>query len=372
MTRRLATAAAALLAAACGDRSRPAAAAPTAAAGAPTAAPALAPPGARLVAPERVRYASRVASTGTLKARQAAPLAMRVGGTLVRVAVKRGQEVREGALLASLDDALALAARRQAEAAVAAARAQLSLADDALARVKRIRDEEGVSEAQLFEARSRRELAAAGLAGAEAQLEQARVQLAYHQLRAPFAGVVTRVPDGLGVTVAPGTPLVSLASTRDLYLDTTVTQAEAAGVRVGQKVKVSVPATGARTADAIVQAVVPAADAETNRVPVEIAVPNGDGRFLANAFARAELPVSAERDAWRVPSAALVQRGGGHAVWVAAADGKARALPVHLLSEERDDAVVAPEAGAWPDGLKVVEDPPIGIAEGTVLAEAGR
>ncbi|HET7825030.1 MAG TPA: efflux RND transporter periplasmic adaptor subunit [Anaeromyxobacter sp.] len=369
MPRRLALLSAVLATLSCGDRARaPApAGAPSPGAAAPTA-----PPPARLVEPERVRHASRTTVTGTLKARQSAPLAMSVPGTLLRVPVRRGEEVREGALLASLDDAAAAAARKQAQAAVAAAKAQLALADDALARAKRIRDEEGVSEAQLFEARARRDGAAAGLAAAEAQLEQATVQLAHHHLHAPFAGVVTRVPDGVGITVAPGVPVVSLASTRQLVLDTTLTQAEAAEVRPGAKAIVTVPATGARIADATVQVVVPAVDPDTNRVPIEIAVPNADGRFLPNAFARAELAGAGERDAWRVPSAALVERAGGHAVWVAAADGKARALPVRLLAEERDAAIVRPEEGSWPAGLKVVEAPPLGIVEGTAVAEAGR
>ncbi|HEY6101408.1 MAG TPA: efflux RND transporter periplasmic adaptor subunit [Anaeromyxobacter sp.] len=368
MTRSLAVPAAALLAAACGgDRGRPPAPAPAPAAAAPAQ-----PATSRLVAPERVRHASRIATTGTLKARQSAPLAMSAAGTLLRVAVKRGQEVREGALLASLDDAAAAAGRRQAEAAVAAARAQLALAEDALARVKRIRDEEGVSEAQLVEARSRRDLAVAGLAGAEAQLEQAKVLLAHHHLHAPFAGVVTRVPDGVGITVAPGVPVVSLASTRQLVLETSLTQAEAAEVRRGAKVVVTVPATGAHTAEATVEVVVPSVDTETNRVPVEIAVPNADGRFLANAFARAEVSGRVERDAWRIPAAALVQRSGGYAVWVTGPDAKARTLPVRLLAEARDLAVVAPDEGGWPDGLRVVEAPPLGISEGALLAEAGR
>lgn len=369
MTRHLALPLAALLAAACGRRDAPPPAAGPAAPAAPAGEHAAS---AHLVAPERIRYASRIAATGTLKARQVAPLAMSVPGTLLRVPVKRGQEVREGTLLASLDEAAAAAARRQAEAAVAAGKAQLALAEDALARMKRIRDEEGVSEAQLFEARSRRDLAAASLAAAEAQLEQAAVQLAHHRLYAPFPGVVTRVPDGVGITVAPGTPLVSLASTRQLVLETSLTQADAAELRRGAKVAVTVPATGARTADATLEVIVPAVDPDTNRVPVEIAVPNADGRFLPNAFARAELPTGAEREAWRVPAAALVQRSGGHAVWAAGTDGKARALPVRLLAEEHDLAVVRPEDGAWPDGLRVVEAPPLGIAEGTVLAEAGR
>jgi RND family efflux transporter MFP subunit len=366
-SRSLLTAALALLACARGPATSAAASPSTAQS---TAAPSKpAPAATRLVAPERVRYQPRVIVTGTLVARQTAPLGPSVGGTLLRVAVKRGQEVRQGALLLSLDDGAALAARRQAEAGVAAGRAQLSLAEDALARVERIRHEEGASEAQVFQARSQRDLAQAQLAAAEAQLDLARVNLSHHHLIAPFPGVVTRIPDGVGVTVAAGTPLVAIATTRQLVLQTSLTQEDAAGLSPGANATVSVASTGAHSSDAVVSVVVPAVDPATNRVPVEIDVPNADGRFLANAFARAELIGAAARDAWRVPAAALVQRGGGYAVWVAGPDGAAQALPVRKLGEEGASAIVQPEAGTWPAGLRVVEAPPIGIAEGTPLAE---
>jgi multidrug efflux pump subunit AcrA (membrane-fusion protein) len=137
-------------------------------------------------------------------------------------------------------------------------------------------------------------------------------------------------------------------------------------------VQVTVPATGARSADARVAVIVPAVDAATNRVPIEVNVPNDEGRFLANAFARAELARGEERAAFRVPAAALVQHEGGHGVWVAGPDGRARALPVRLLAEDGDAAIVAPAEGGWPRGVRVVETPPLGIAPGAVLAEARR
>ena len=333
------------------------------------AAPGAAPAATRLVAPQFIRHAPAVTVTGTLVARQSAPLGPSVGGTLIRIAVKRGQDVKQGALLLSLDDASALATVRQAEAGVAAARAQLALSQDTLGRFERLRLEEGASEAQLFQARSQRDLAAAQLAVAEAQLEMARVNLAHHHLSAPFTGVVTRIPEGVGITVGPGAPLVAMATTRELLLQTTVTQEDAAELRPGARVTVTVAATGARTSQAVVSVVVPAVDVATGRVPIEIDVPNADGRFLANAFARADLPARAPRDAWRVPAAALVQRAGGYAVWVAGEDARARALPVRLLEEDAASALVETEGGVWPAGLKVLEAPPIGVAEGTPLVE---
>jgi multidrug efflux pump subunit AcrA (membrane-fusion protein) len=165
---------------------------------------------------------------------------------------------------------------------------------------------------------------------------------------------------------------VTLVSTRALVLETTLTQEEAAELRAGARAEVTVPASGARTSDAVISVVVPAVDAATNRVPVEVTVPNPDGRFLPGAFARVELPRGAERSAFRVPAAALVQRAAGYAVWVAGADARARPLPVRLLAEEGDAAIVLPDGGGWPAGLRVVQEPPLGIADGAAVAEVGR
>lgn len=326
--------------------------------------------GVRLSTPEKVRFVPQVVASGNLEARSAALLAFAVPGTLRQVLVRRGQQVAEGAPLGRLDADLARAAVAQAEAGVHAAEAQARLAQDAFERATVIHRQEGVSEAQLVQAEAQRDLARAQARGAAAQLEQARVNLARHTLRAPFAGVVTRVPDGPGVTVGAGVPLFALESTRWLTLRTSLTQEEAAGVRPGTEVAVVVPATGARTAGAAVQVVVPSIESATGRVPVEVAVPNGDGRFLAHASARATFPAGAPRDAWRVPAASLVQREGAFAVWAVGRDGAARALPVRVFEQQAETALVDPGSGGWPPGLRVVETPPIGLAEGMELAEA--
>lgn len=370
-----ALAALALAVSACrGGASRPAA--PSPAPGAPAAdgaALASPPAAAHLVAPAKIRYAPRVVATGTLKAREQAALAMSVPGTLARIAVRRGQEVREGSLLLALDDGAATAARQQAEAAVAAAKVQLDLAEDALRRFSEIGREGGASDSQLVEVRAKRDLARAQLAVAEARLAEARVTLDHHVLRAPFAGVVTRVPDGPGIAVSPGVPLVTLVATRPLVLETSLAQDEAAEVRAGDRATVRVAATGARADAAVVSVVVAAVDPQTNRVPVELAIPNADGRLLPNAFARAELARGAERDAWRIPAGALVQREDGYVAWTAGPDGRARTLPVRVLGEDGDAAVVAPaQGGPWPDGVRALDAAPLGLAEGAAVVEAAR
>ena len=134
--------------------------------------------------------------------------------------------------------------------------------------------------------------------------------------------------------------------------------------------EVSVPATGARSSGATVSAVVPSVDGGTSRVPVEIDVPNGDGRFLPHAFARVRLASGRARDALRVPAAAVFQREGAFALWIAGADGKAAALPVRVLAQGADAAVVEVDPPGLPRGARVVALPPLGLVEGQLLAEA--
>jgi len=117
-----------------------------------------------------------------------------------------------------------------------------------------------------------------------------------------------------------------------------------------------------------VRLVVPSVDPATNRVPVETAVPNADRRLMAHAFARAILPSSGERAAFRVRQAALTQDQGAFSVWMAGADGRVMAVRVELLAQpENDFAWVDPGPDGFPAGARVVDTPPLGIAPGMQL-----
>jgi RND family efflux transporter MFP subunit len=322
----------------------------------------------RLSLPEKTRFSSDVLATGTLKPAQSASLAMPVPGTLARVLVRRGQHVRAGAPLAVLDSAAVRASLAQAEAGIGAAQAQLALADDALGRVKALWERGSIPEAQYIQTKGQRDLAAAQLGAAQAGRAQARVLLGQHTLVAPFSGVVIRVPDGTGMAVGPQAPLFVLEDTSSLVLETSLTQEQIAVLPKDATVSVVVPATGARVDGATVRLVVPSVDPATNRVPVEIAVPNPRERLLAHAFARAILPGGDERAAFRVAQAALTQDQGAFSLWMVGTDGRVMAVRVELLAQPDDaTALVDPGPSGFPTGARVVDTPPLGITVGMSL-----
>lgn len=330
-------------------------------------------PAPTLSLPEKIRLLPEILATGSLKPERAARLTAAVPGILARLFVKRGDEVKSGAPLAALEASGARAALAQAEANVLAARAQLALAADTLARINGLSKEGAISTAQVVQSESQHELAAAQLQAAIAQRTQARVSLEKHVLTAPFAGVIVLAPDAVGGPVGPESPLFVLEDMHRLILETSLTQEEAAEIRKGTKADVLVTATGARVSDAVVQLIVPSVEQATNRVPLEIAVPNPEGRLLPHAFARAVLPAMRERDAYRVPQAALTQDNGSFSLWMVSREGKVVTVGVRVLANRQDGtAVVDAGAGGFPEGARVIDSPPVGLTVGAKFPEGTR
>ena len=119
---------------------------------------------------------------------------------------------------------------------------------------------------------------------------------------APFAGVVTKAPTGIGGVVAAGVPLVHIEDNARFRLSATVGEEDVPLVAVGAKVHVLYRE---KMAEGKVVAIVPSLDQGTRRAPVEIEVPNPEGSgLLAWAFVKGRIYGGSEVDAVKLPAAA--------------------------------------------------------------------
>src|SRR3954469_5196045 len=224
--------------------------------------------------PERVTVVSGQAATwlpmveldGTLAAEQSASLGFKVPGKIGSLKVKVGDQVRAGALLATLDATEAGAQAAASAAQVRAAEAQLALAQDGERRTQAMVQSGSFSKASGVQSTQQRALALAQLDAAKAQASLARVSLGNHTLTAPFAGTVTRVPDGIGEVVGPGAPLFEIVNTKVLKLSTTVSEHDANLLNVGTPIELALE--NGKAAGRI-SAVLGTVDQQTRRVPVE-------------------------------------------------------------------------------------------------------
>lgn len=148
-----------------------------------------------------------------------------VSGVLMQIAVEEGEQVREGQLLAVMDNRIPRAELRVAEAIarraaqVTKAERELQLAENLLARLLSVADRRAVSELEVDQARADRDKAQALLdqareqqAEAAANLDLARTRLEAHNIRAPFSGRILDVRAEVGQTVRSDDTLMTLVN----------------------------------------------------------------------------------------------------------------------------------------------------------------
>ncbi len=289
----------------------------------------------RTVRPAPMKWTPRVDLTGTLKPWRDADIGFETSGRLVRVGASVGDKVKAGEVLAVLDASRAVAQVGQAESQVAAARASLALAEDTLARNEALAASKSIPEAQAEQARQQARLAKAQLEGALAGTRLATSGAGLHQIAAPFAGIVTKAPTGIGSVVNAGVPLIHVEDTSRFRLSATVSEENVSLVRVGAPVKILYRE---RVYDGKVIAVVPSLDQATRRAPVEIEVPNSSPDLLAWSFVRARIGGSGIVDAFRLP--ALARRPGSQDEVVKVQDGRAKVVKATFNVDEDGSLVV--------------------------------
>jgi RND family efflux transporter MFP subunit len=166
------------------------------------------------------------------------PVASQVPGRVVSVAVKEGQRIAAGELVASVDDAPSRDALHQAEATVALARAGEVNAELTLKRTQELVQRGIAARQELDDAVARAETAKANAAAAAASADLARRTLGRVSVRSPLGGVVTRVWRGSGALVdgSAATPIIQLAAVQGAEFVADATQRELARIEPGQAV----------------------------------------------------------------------------------------------------------------------------------------
>jgi multidrug resistance efflux pump len=124
------------------------------------------------------------------------------------------------------------------DASVRASAANLAIAEDALKRTETLAASRSIPEAQVEQARQQVALARAQLEAARADAQFARAGAGQNAIFAPFAGVVTRAPTAAGGVVQPGAALVHVEDLSRLRLSATVGEDDATLVSVGAPVTV--------------------------------------------------------------------------------------------------------------------------------------
>jgi RND family efflux transporter MFP subunit len=298
--------------------------------------------------------------TGSLAAEHEVGIAPRTSGRLISVQVNLGDPVRQGQVLARLDDGDLQARLSQAHAALASAQATLRQRQIDQANLSRqaARDEDllhhdfiarqdyETSRAKADSAAAMVSLSRADIARQRAVVGEAQAALAQAVLVAPMAGTVSARHLDAGAMATPGSPVVSLVAPGALKVVIAVPETVLPKLKRHDTATVRVDAWPDQTFTAAIRRVAPIVSAETRTGQVELKVTDPGGKLRPGMFARVALPLERRRAVPVVPLAAVVSRDGAAGVFVTAA-GKARFVPVTtgLTAGDRTELRTGPAPG---------------------------
>lgn len=300
------------------------------------------PPPTVLVMPAASRPVDIVRTwTGVLDGSQNVDVRPRVSGYLRTLEYKEGTAVAKGALLFTIDARPFEAELQQAEANLLMAIAQQTKAEQDERRYRPLAASRAISQEELEHAIQSREAAVANVKAATAVVEQAKLNLAYTEIRSEIDGIAGIANRGVGdlvgasdskplATVSTVDPIkVSFQISEQGYLDA-MRQLEAAGLPLSSLPEFPLGLTlsdGSRHPEpGKVVILGREADPQTGTFAVVAHFPNPNNKLRPGQFARVDA-VIATRESVVIPQRAVSEVQGAHQV-VVVAEGKAEIRPV--------------------------------------------
>jgi RND family efflux transporter MFP subunit len=328
-------------------------------------------------------------ATGYVVAQRKAAVASKATGRLEWLGVREGSVVKEGEVLARLENKDVIAAQQQAQANVGVARANLEQsmaefrdAERALARSRDLLDKNFVSAAAHDAVIARHEKAKAAISGfkaaigaAEASVRSAQVAVEQTLIRAPFDGVVLTKNANVGDVITPFSSalgsqaaVVTMADMTTLEVEADVSESNLSKVKPQQPCEIQLDALPEARFRGTVLRLVPTVDRSKATVLAKIQFVDKDARILPEmsakvAFLGQEMPESERTPRVVLQPFAVVERNGGRVVYVVK-EGKA--VETSVVTGSKIGELVEVKSGVK-TGERIVARPSEKLRDGTAV-----
>lgn len=253
-------------------------------------------------------------------------------GYLQNIFVDEGQFVKEGQLLFKIMP-------KVYEAELEKAQAEAQAAEIELQNTKSLADKNVVSKNELA-------MAQANLAKAKAELSLAKVHLAFTDIRAPFDGIIDRLPLKLGSLVDEGELLTSLSDNRQMLVYFNVSEPEYLNYEESLKEKNSKPTVNLLMANSevfkhpgTVETIEGEFNNETGNIAFRAKFPNPEGLLRHGETGKVQMVV-ALKNAVVIPQKATFEIQDKHYVFIVGKDNKVKSQEITVAAEMPDLFVI--------------------------------
>ena len=274
---------------------------------------------------------------GRLDAYVDAPIYARVPGYLHAWYADIGAHVKAGQLLASIDTPDLDQQLQQARADLQSASANERLAAVTAARWAEMLAQDSVSQQEADEKRSDLDAKRAAVAASTANVRRLEALESFKRLTAPFDGIVTARKTDVGALIDAGSgngaELFTVSDARRLRLYVHVPQDNAAAIRAGMRVALTVPERPGMTFDATLADSAQSIDPASGTLLAQFSIANPAGTLFPGEYAQVRIAMPGAAHALSIPASTLIFRHDGLQVAVLDATGHAHLRNVSIATD---------------------------------------
>lgn len=262
-------------------------------------------------------YKNWFALEAQMEAVNEATISAQTSGRIQKIFFDVNDYVEQGALLIQLRDKQQRASFEQAEAGLAQANANNVDAQSKLEQSRPLFKQGSLSKGQMDTIEANAKSAQAAVIAAKALLKQAKEQLSYTQIRAPYSGIVKARLVEVGESVNPGTPVMTGLSLAKLRAIADIPQRFAPHLSDQQSFNVSYDG---KSFEAEKVTVFPYADPNSHSFKVRVEINAEGSQLFPGMWVKLNVPMG-ERTTIQVPSSAIIQKGELSGVYVKTGSG---------------------------------------------------
>jgi len=288
----------------------------------------------------------------TIKSRRSATMQPQVDGNLTRILVKSGDAVKPGQVLMQIDPLKQTAAVEAQQGTEQQQRAIYQYSQADMARQEELYKDGIISKQAYDQAVQSLQNSKGALDSAAAQTNTQKQELAYYQIRAPFAGIVGDIPVHLGDYVSSTTTLTTVDEVADLEAYIYLPTERAADAHTGLAIDL-LDESGAVLAHSSIDFVSPEVDNNLQGILAKASIPKSAVRLRNGQIVNARVTWGTSRQP-TVPVLAVTRIGGQSFVYVAAPQGSG--YSAHQVSVTLGEPVgnIYPVLGGLKTGDRVI------------------
>ena len=272
--------------------------------------------------------------SGALQPVNQATVKAKVSGDVRHIAVREGETVRAGQVLARIDTADLEVRVAERVGALESAKAQLAMAEKTSASNQTLLRQNFISQNAFDNAESSLSVAKGTVKSAEAQVQLAQNALRDAAVVSPLAGIVARRHVQPGEKVAFDSPVVTVVDLTEMELQAAVPSADVPELALGMPVDLTSDGFGDRRFSGRIERINPATEAGTRSILVYVGIPNADRSLRGGMFATGRIALAPAVAVPTLPQAAIRTEAGQTFVWTIEAGKLVRRI---VVVGRRDD-----------------------------------